>query len=120
MLPSIFGENLFDSFFSEPFRMFEREADHELYGKHAAAVMRTDVRETDNTYELDIDLPGFKKDQITASVENGYLTVTAAKGLDKDEGDKNGRYVSRERWDVGGRREVVWGGGRSEACVLGR
>ena len=45
MLPSIFGENLFDSFFSEPFRMFEREADHELYGKHAAAVMRTDVRE---------------------------------------------------------------------------
>ena len=79
MLPSIFGENLFDSFFSEPFRMFEREADHELYGKHAAAVMRTDVRETDNTYELDIDLPGFKKDQITASVENGYLTVTAAK-----------------------------------------
>ena len=60
--------------------MFEREADHELYGKHAAAVMRTDVRETDNTYELDIDLPGFKKDQITASVENGYLTVTAAKG----------------------------------------
>ena len=86
MLPSIFGENLFDSFFSEPFRMFEREADHELYGKHAAAVMRTDVRETDNTYELDIDLPGFKKDQITASVENGYLTVTAAKGLDKDEG----------------------------------
>ncbi len=61
MLPSIFGENLFDSFFSEPFRMFEREADHELYGKHAAAVMRTDVRETDNTYELDIDLPGFKK-----------------------------------------------------------
>ena len=98
MLPSIFGENLFDSFFSEPFRMFEREADHELYGKHAAAVMRTDVRETDNTYELDIDLPGFKKDQITASVENGYLTVTAAKGLDKDEGDKNGRYVRRERW----------------------
>ena len=96
MLPSIFGENLFDSFFSEPFRMFEREADHELYGKHAAAVMRTDVRETDNTYELDIDLPGFKKDQITASVENGYLTVTAAKGLDKDEGDKNGRHVRRE------------------------
>ncbi len=71
--------------------MFEREADHELYGKHAAAVMRTDVRETDNTYELDIDLPGFKKDQITASVENGDLTVTAAKGLDKDEGDKHGR-----------------------------
>ena len=76
MLPSIFGENLFDSFFSEPFGLFERQANRELYGKHAAAVMRTDVRETDGTYELDIDLPGFKKDQITASVENGYLTVT--------------------------------------------
>ena len=117
MLPSIFGENLFDSFFSEPFRMFEREADHELYGKHAAAVMRTDVRETDNTYELDIDLPGFKKDQITASVENGYLTVTAAKGLDKDEGDKNGRYVRRERWAGQCSRSFYVGEGITDADV---
>ena len=115
MLPSIFGENLFDSFFSEPFRMFEREADHELYGKHAAAVMRTDVR--DNTYELDIDLPGFKKDQITASVENGYLTVTAAKGLDKDEGDKNGRYVRRERWAGQCSRSFYVGEGITDADV---
>ena len=117
MLPSIFGENLFDSFFSEPFRMFEREADHELYGKRAAAVMRTDVRETDNTYELDIDLPGFKKDQITASVENGYLTVTAAKGLDKDEGDKNGRYVRRERWAGQCSRSFYVGEGITDADV---
>lgn len=117
MLPSIFGENLFDSFFSEPFRMFEREADHELYGKHAVAVMRTDVRETDNTYELDIDLPGFKKDQITASVENGYLTVTAAKGLDKDEGDKNGRYVRRERWAGQCSRSFYVGEGITDADV---
>ena len=111
MLPSIFGENLFDSFFSEPFRMFEREADHELYGKHAAAVMRPDVRETD------IDLPGFKKDQITASVENGYLTVTAAKGLDKDEGDKNGRYVRRERWAGQCSRSFYVGEGITDADV---
>ena len=117
MLPSIFGENLFDSFFSEPFRMFERQADHELYGKHAAAVMRTDVRETGSTYELDIDLPGFKKDQITASVENGYLTVTAAKGLDKDEDDKNGRYVRRERWAGQCSRSFYVGEGITDADV---
>ncbi len=117
MLPSIFGENLFDSFFSEPFRMLERNADHELYGKHAAAIMRTDVRETDNTYELDIDLPGFKKDQITASVENGYLTVTAAKGLDKDEGGENGRYVRRERWAGQCSRSFYVGEGITDADV---
>ena len=120
MLPSIFGENLFDSFFSEPFRMFEREADHELYGKHAAAVMRTDVRETDNTYELDIDLPGFKKDQITASVENGYLTVTAAKGLDKDEKDKEGRYIRKERYSGSCSRSFYVGEQISEEDIKAR
>lgn len=117
MLPSIFGENLFDSFFSEPFRMLEQDANRELYGKHAAAVMKTDVRETDNTYELDIDLPGFKKDQISASVENGYLTVTASKGLDKDEGGENGRYVRRERWSGQCSRSFYVGEGVTDADV---
>lgn len=117
MLPSIFGENLFDSFFSEPFRMLEQDANRELYGKHAAAVMKTDVRETDNTYELDIDLPGFKKDQISASVENGYLTVTASKGLDKDEGGENGRYVRRERWNGQCSRSFYVGEGVTDADV---
>ena len=60
--------------------------------------MKTDVKETDNGYELDIDLPGFKKDEITAHLEDGYLTVSAAKGVDKDEKDKEGRYIRRERY----------------------
>ena len=98
MLPSIFGENLFDSFFSEPFGLFERQANRELYGKHAAAVMRTDVRETDGTYELDIDLPGFKKEGIQIQLNDGYLTITAAKSLDKEEKDKEGRFLRQERY----------------------
>ena len=60
--------------------------------------MKTDVRETESTYELDIDMPGFKKDEIKAQVENGYLTISAAKSLDKSEKDKKGRYIRKERY----------------------
>ena len=61
-------------------------------------MMKTDVKETDNNYEVDIDLPGFKKDEIKAKLENGYLTISAAKGLDKDTQDKNGKYIRKERY----------------------
>ena len=94
-MPSIFGENLFnDDWMDFGFP----EVDKALYGKHAGKVMKTDVKETDTGYEVDIDLPGFKKDEITAKLENGYLTISAAKGLDKDEQDKNGKYIRRERY----------------------
>ena len=69
-----------------------------LYGKHAKNMMKTDVRETDTSYEVDIDLPGFKKEEISAQLENGYLTVSASKGLDKDEKDKEGKYIRQERY----------------------
>lgn len=102
MMPSIFSENLFDDFFDNGFGMFPAmpamNASNALYGKHARNIMKTDVRETDNTYELDIDLPGFKKDEINIDLKNGYLTIGATKGLDKDEQDKNGRYIRRERY----------------------
>ena len=95
LMPSIFGENLFnDDWMDFGFP----EVDKALYGKHAGNVMKTDVKETDTGYEVDIDLPGFKKDEITARLENGYLTISAAKGLDKDEQDKNGKYIRRERY----------------------
>ena len=75
------------------------DVDKELYGKHAKNVMKTDVKETDNSYEVDIDLPGFKKDEIEAKLENGYLTISAAKGLDKEEKDeKDGKYIRKERY----------------------
>ena len=69
-----------------------------LYGKHSRNMMKTDVRETENSYELDIDLPGFKKDEINVQLDNGYLSISAAKGLDKDEEKKNSKYIRRERY----------------------
>ena len=102
MMPSIFGENLFDDDWMDfPFDRFDREfwgRKNPLYGKHAKNMMKTDVRETDTSYEVDIDLPGFKKEEISAQLENGYLTVSASKGLDKDEKDKEGKYIRQERY----------------------
>ena len=98
MLPSIFGESLFDDWMGFPFRGFESDVDKKLYGRHAAHVMKTDLKEHDNGYELKVDLPGFKKDQIQLHLENGYLTVQAAKGLEEDEKDKKGRIVHQERY----------------------
>ena len=99
MLPSIFGENLCDEVFDDNFGMFPVWNDRNpLYGKHSKNLMKTDVRETEDTYEVDIDLPGFKKDEISVDLKDGYLTVSAAKGLDKDEQDKKGRYIRQERY----------------------
>ena len=69
-----------------------------LYGKHARNMMKTDVRETDSTYEVDVDLPGFRKDEIHVDLKDGNLTIQAAKGLDRDQEDKNGKYIRQERY----------------------
>ena len=99
MMPSIFRENLFDNFMGDfAFPAFP-DIDKALYGKNAKNLMKTDVKEIDGDYVVDIDLPGFQKDEIRMQLENGYLTVSAAKGLDKDEKDeKTGRFVRRERY----------------------
>ena len=99
MLPSIFGENLFDDFFDNDFMSFPAwSGRNPLYGKNAKNLMKTDVRETENTYEVDVDLPGFKKDEISVDLKDGYLTISAAKGLDKDQKDQNGKYIRQERY----------------------
>ena len=99
MMPSIFGENLFDDFFDDDFSTFPAlTGRNPLYGKHAKNLMKTDVRETENTYELDIDLPGFKKDEISIDLKDGYLSISAAKGLDRDQEDKKGKYIRQERY----------------------
>ena len=99
MMPSIFGENLFDEFFDDDFPMIPmRSIRNRLYGKNAKNLMKTDVRETDNTYELDVDLPGFKKDEVQLDLKDGYLTISAAKGLDNDQEDKKGKYIRQERY----------------------
>lgn len=100
MMPSIFGENLFDEMMNFPFD-FEDDffgKRNPLYGKNAKNLMKTDVKEKEGGYEVDIDLPGFKKDEINAKLEDGYLTISAAKGLDKGEQDKDGKYIRKERY----------------------
>ena len=99
MMPSIFGENLFDDDWMDfPFERDFWGRKNPLYGKHAKNMMKTDIRETDTSYELEMDLPGFKKDEVKVALENGYLTISAAKGLDKDEEKKNSKYIRRERY----------------------
>ena len=102
MMPSIFGENLFDDWFDDfPFYTDKamKNTEKKLYGNKASRIMKTDIKEHDKGYELIIDLPGFTKDEVKASIENGYLTISAAKGLDKDEKEKDTcRYIRQERY----------------------
>ena len=98
LLPSLFRENLFDDWFSFPdFHDLDR-TERKLYGKHADRLMKTDVQEHDDHYEVDIDLPGFSKDEISLELKEGYLTVSAAKGLDKDNTDRKGKIIRQERY----------------------
>ena len=99
LMPSIFGENLIDDdWMNFGFNDNFWGKKNPLYGKHAQNMMKTDVREKDDSYELDVDLPGFKKDEIKVQLKDGYLTLSAAKGLDKDQQDKQGNYIRRERY----------------------
>jgi len=97
MLPSIFGEGLFDDFFGFPFERGFKGHDP-LYGKHGTHLMKTDIKEKEDSYELAIDLPGFSKEDIKIQLEDGFLTVMGEKSLDKDEKDKDGQYIRRERY----------------------
>ena len=94
MLPSVFGENMMDEFFDHDF--FDER--NPLFGKHARNLMKTDIRENGKEYELAVELPGFKKEEISLDVKDGYLTISAQKGLDKDEKDKKGRMLRQERY----------------------
>ena len=98
MRNSLWNKDLFDGFMNDMFEDDFFGGKNPLYSKNARNMMKTDIRETDEGYELDIDLPGFKKDEIQAELKNGYLTVSAAKGLDKDEQNKKGEYIRRERY----------------------
>ena len=114
LMPSIFGENLFnDDWMDFGFP----EVDKALYGKHAGHVMKTDVKETDAGYEVDIDLPGFKKDEISAKLDDGYLTISASKGLDKDEKNKEGKYIRKERYAGAMSRSFYVGGDVTEEDI---
>lgn len=94
MMPSIFGENLFDDFFDG----FTKPAFNFGGFGNQTATMKTDVKEHDNCYELDIDLPGVKKEDVKAELKDGYLTVSATHGSQDDQKDENGKYIRRERY----------------------
>ena len=112
MLPSIFGENMFDDLFEDNFF----GAHNPLYGKNAKNLMKTDINEKDGNYELAVDLPGFKKDEINLDIKDGYLTITAQKGLDKDE-EKHGRLIRQERYEGAMQRSFYVGDGLTEDDV---
>ena len=97
----MFSENLFDDLFNDAFGRNMWNVDKTLYGKNAARLMKTDVHETENAYELAVDLPGFEKEEISIQLKDGYLTISAAKGVDKDEEDKKTRRVIRQERYVG-------------------
>ena len=97
LVPSIFTNSLFDDFFDFPY-VDDKKAERKLYGHNAANLMKTDIQEYDDGYQLEIDLPGFKKDEVHAELKDGYLVVSAEKGLDKDEEDKKGRLLRQERY----------------------
>ena len=117
MMPSIFGENLFDNWMDFPFEDEFFGKKNPLYGKHAKNLMKTDVRETKDGYEVDVDLPGFKKDNISAQLQDGYLTISASKGLDKDEQEKDGTYIRKERYSGSMSRSFYVGEGVTQDDV---
>ena len=115
-VPSLFSENLMDDCMDD----FESEffgRKNPLYGKHAKNMMKTDVKETENGYEVAVDLPGFKKDEISLDLKDGYLTSSASKGLDKDEEDKKGRMIRQERYAGAMSRSFYVGDGITEEDV---
>ncbi len=121
LLPSIFEENLFDDWFDFPdLREMDRDMDRaqkRLYGRHAGRLMKTDVHEHDDHYEVDIDLPGFKKEEIDLQLRDGYLTVSAAKGFDKDENSKKGRLIRQERYSGAMQRSFYVGENLTEEDI---
>ena len=116
MYPSIFGENLLDDWMDFP-RFDFGDIDRKLYGKRAAQVMKTDVHELESGYEVDIDLPGFKKDEIKLDLENGYLSVSASKGLDEESKNEKGKLVRRERYSGSMQRSFYVGEAITEEDV---
>ena len=111
LMSGIFGENLFDDFWGFPTQRELANIDKRLYGKHSDLLMKTDVQETDTDYELEIDLPGFKKDQINVKLEEGYMTISAAKGHDTEKKDKHGKIIRQERYSGAMQRSFYVGEG---------
>lgn len=106
-MPSLFNDSfdLFDRFYQDPWWGFDdrdvKNAEKKLYGHRAKNIMNTDIKESETGYEMEIDLPGFHKEDITVELKDGYLTVSAVKKLEQgspEEEAKKGNYIRRERY----------------------
>ena len=110
LMPSIFGESLLDDFFDDPF-------DNYHYAVNSSELMKTDVRDTDQGYEITMNLPGVKKEDVKAELKDGYLTISAVTNSNKDEKDKEGRYIRRERYSGSCSRSFYVGDGITETDI---
>ncbi len=101
-VPSIFGENLMDDFMGSFLDGFDQPAytakKSPVYGQNTVRVMKTDITESQDGFALDMDLPGYKKDEIRLELENGALTITAEKAVDSEEKNEKGKVIRRERY----------------------
>ncbi len=127
-MPSIFHDDfdLFDRFYQNPWLGFDdrefKDMEKKLYGHRAKNVMNTDIKESDNGYEMEIDLPGFSKDEVTVELNEGYLTISASKGLNRDEAEnekeaKKGNYIRRERYTGACQRSFYIGDGITQEDI---
>lgn len=123
LMPSLFGEDMFDRFFNEfPFYYDDRDEkklEKKLYGRRGRNLMKTDIKETPERYELSVDLPGFSKEEIQVSLKEGYLTIHAEKGLDEEEEKKDSRYIRRERYAGSCERTFYVGENLTEEDIRG-
>lgn len=113
LLPRLYNRDFFDDFFDFGWPQMPN-VEKQLYGKRAGEVMKTDVKETEDSYKVAIDLPGFKKDEIEIELKDGYMTVSASKGLEKDEKNEEGKYIRRERYTGNVRRSFYVGENMTE------
>jgi len=99
MMPSILEESLFDSWMKNfPLKSFWEDSRFPSWGKDEKGMMKTDVREQEGNYLVDMELPGVKKEDVKAQLKEGYLTISATSNMNKDEKDKEGNYIRRERY----------------------
>ncbi len=118
--PTLFKDDLFDDFFNFPSFRDADSIERKLYGKHANGLMKTDVHENEGNYELDIDIPGFKKEEITLTLDNGYLVVGAAKNVTDEEKDSRGTLLRQERFSGAMQRSFYVGDAIQETDVKAR
>ena len=116
LMSGLFGEDLFDDFWGFPTHELAN-IDKHLYGKNARTMMATDVNETETDYELEMNLPGFKKDQINVKLEDGYMTISAAKDHDQEKKDKHGKVIRQERYSGAMQRSFYVGDGLTEEDI---